>query len=88
MEPGMACAVAWLSMSRRSEMPREDNRRETGAVKYPAKADADAKDEVSQAAAANKRPASGIGLTRPRGEVDDKTHQSDGQNPSARAGRR
>ena len=58
-----------------------ENRRETGATKYPAKSDADPSDNFSQDAAGNKKPASGMGLTRPAGEVEDKTHQSDGQNP-------
>jgi hypothetical protein len=56
---------------------------ETGARKYPAKQRADASDEVSQDAAENKKPKDGIGLTRPLGEVNEKTRQSDGQNPSA-----
>ena len=29
----------------------------------------------------NKKPKTGVGLTRPANEVDDRTHQSDGQNP-------
>lgn len=59
-------------------MTGNENRRETGATKYPA-VSADHK-EFSQDAAGNNKPAGGIGLTRPTGEVEDKTHQSDGQN--------
>lgn len=54
---------------------------ETGARKFPAKQDADASDNFAQQASANKRPASGVGLTRPTNEVNEKTRQSDGQNP-------
>ena len=66
-------------------MTASENRRETGATKYPAKNDADPSDNFSQEAAGNKKPASGMGLTRPAGDVEDKTHQSDGQNPPGRA---
>ncbi|TPK60672.1 hypothetical protein FJ930_28455 [Mesorhizobium sp. B2-4-15] len=62
-------------------MNEEKNRRETGATKYPANTDADPSDQFSQDAAGNKKPASGMGLTRPTGQVEDETHQSDGQNP-------
>jgi hypothetical protein len=62
-------------------MTENETRYETGATKYPAKTDADASDEFSQDAAANKKPAGGIGLTRRMGEVEDRTRQSDGQNP-------
>ena len=65
-------------------MTTSENRRETGAA-YPARNDADSSDDFSQDAAGNKKPASGMGLTRPAGEVEDKTHQSDGQNPPGRA---
>ncbi|MER8464585.1 hypothetical protein [Mesorhizobium sp. M1396] len=58
---------------------------ETGATKYPAKTDADASDEFSQDAAGNKKPAGGVGLTRRMGEVEGRTHQSDGQNPPRQA---
>ena len=61
-------------------MADRDNARETGATKYPAKEGADPSDQFSQDAAGNKTPRNGIGLTKPRGEVNDKTHQSDGQN--------
>jgi hypothetical protein len=54
---------------------------ESGARKFPAKKDADASDNFSQDAAGNKKPAGGMGLTRPTDEVNEKTHQSDGQNP-------
>ncbi|TPM49169.1 hypothetical protein FJ964_07290 [Mesorhizobium sp. B2-3-2] len=66
-------------------MTGHENRRETGATKYPARSDVDPADSFSQDAAGNKPPASGQGLTRPSGEVNEKTHQSDGQNPSRRA---
>ncbi|TPM21091.1 hypothetical protein FJ953_10510 [Mesorhizobium sp. B2-3-6] len=66
-------------------MTGSENRRETGATKYPARSDGDPADSFSQDAAGNKPPASGQGLTRPSGEVNEKTHQSEGQNPSRRA---
>ncbi|TPM29984.1 hypothetical protein [Mesorhizobium sp. B2-3-4] len=66
-------------------MSNQENRRETGARKYPANNDPDPADEFSQDAAGNKEPAGGMGLTRKQGEVEDKTHQSDGQNPPRRA---
>lgn len=53
---------------------------ETGARKYPAKRDADASADFSQDAAGNRKPADGMGLSRPVNEVDDKTRQSDGEN--------
>ncbi|ARP64025.1 hypothetical protein A9K65_012040 [Mesorhizobium sp. WSM1497] len=62
-------------------MTENETRYETGATKYPAKTDADASDEFSQDAAANEKPAGGIGLTRRMGEVEDRTRQSEGQNP-------
>ena len=58
------------------------NDRETGATKYPAKTGADPSDAFSQDAAGNKKPKLGGGLTRPVNEVEDKNHQSDGQQPS------
>lgn len=63
-------------------MPDNENHRETGATKYPARTGPDPSDAFSQDAAGNKKPKDGIGLTRPVNDVDDKTHQSDGQNPS------
>lgn len=60
-------------------MNTKQNRRETGATKYPAVTTDN--EEFSQDAAGNKKPADGTGLTRPSGEVEDKTHQSDGRNP-------
>ena len=65
-------------------MSGNENHRETGAPKYPAKTGADPSDAFSQDAAGNKKPKDGIGSTRPVDEVDDKTHQSDGQNPPGR----
>jgi hypothetical protein len=62
-------------------MSGNENHRETGATKYPAKTGTDPSDAFSQDAAGNKKPKDGIGSTRPVDEVDDKTHQSDGQNP-------
>ncbi|MER8827698.1 hypothetical protein NKH73_06550 [Mesorhizobium sp. M0938] len=61
-------------------MTEDETRYEHGATKYPAKKDADASDQFSQEAAGNKKPAGGMGLTRSRNEVEDKTHQSEGQN--------
>lgn len=52
------------------------NRRETGARKYPANTDPDPSDEFSQDAASNERPHVDPGLSRKQGEVEDKTHQS------------
>jgi hypothetical protein len=66
-------------------MTASENRRETGATKFPARSDADPSDNFSQDAAGNTKPASGMGLTRPVRDVDDKTHQSDGQNPPRQA---
>ena len=62
------------------DMSDNENHRETGATKYPAKTGADPSDAFSQDAAGNKKPKNGVGLTRPVNEVDDKTHQSDGRN--------
>ena len=63
-------------------MSDNENHRETGATKYPTRTGPDPSDAFSQDAAGNKKPKDGIGLTRPVNDVDDKTHQSDGQNPS------
>jgi hypothetical protein len=57
------------------------NNRETGARTFPARVDADASDEVSQAAAENKKPAKGMGLSESLDDVNDKTRHSDGVNP-------
>ncbi|CDX22544.1 conserved hypothetical protein [Mesorhizobium sp. ORS 3324] len=65
-------------------MGNEENRRETGARKYPANTDPDPSDRFSQAAANNQKPRNRFGLTRKQGEVEDKTHQSEGQNPAGR----
>lgn len=65
-------------------MKDRQNRRETGATKYPANTDPDPSDQFSQAAAGNDKPHDAIGLTRKQGEVEDKTHQSEGQNPPRR----
>lgn len=65
-------------------MSGHENKRETGARIFPAKADADASDDFSQDAATNKRPVDGIGLTESVDEVNKKTRQSDGQNPPKR----
>ncbi|PBB65273.1 hypothetical protein CK228_28830 [Mesorhizobium sp. WSM4312] len=63
-------------------MRDNENHRETGATKYPAKTGVDSSNASSQDAAANKKPKPGGGLTRPVNEVEDKTHQSDGRQPS------
>lgn len=65
-------------------MSRNENSRETGATKYPARSGADPSDAFAQDAAGNKKPKGGAGLTRSAHEVDDKTHQSDGRNPPHR----
>ena len=65
----------------------EKTHRESGATKYPAKTGADPSDGFSQDAAGNKKPKTGVGLTRPANEVDDRTHQSDGQNPPGQVAR-
>jgi hypothetical protein len=65
-------------------MSEDDDDRETGARKYPAKTEADASDQLSQEAAENKRPVGGIGLTEPLDDADEKTRHSDGQNPPKR----
>jgi hypothetical protein len=67
-------------------MTRVQNNRETGATKYPARQGSDPSADFSQDAAENKKPKGGTGLSRPPGEVDDRTHQSDGQNPSGGTG--
>ncbi len=69
-------------------MTANENHRETEATKYPARTGPDPSDNFSQDAAANKKPPGGMGLTRPVGDVDDKTHQSDGQNPPKQSSRR
>ncbi|MBA1144740.1 hypothetical protein [Mesorhizobium neociceri] len=66
-------------------MSDQENRRETGARKYPANTDPDPSDQFSQDAASNQKPAGGMGLTRKQGDVEDKTHQSDGHNPPGHA---
>jgi hypothetical protein len=66
-------------------MSGSENNRETGARKYPAKTDADASDQISQAAATNKKPTGGVGLTESMNDVNEKTRHSDGQNPSVAA---
>ncbi|RWB18556.1 MAG: hypothetical protein EOQ40_24480 [Mesorhizobium sp.] len=43
---------------------RRENRRETGARKYPANPDSDPSDRFSQAAADNEKPRGRFGLTR------------------------
>ncbi|MBN9221330.1 MAG: hypothetical protein J0I79_25580 [Mesorhizobium sp.] len=66
-------------------MCSDKNRRETGATKYPGIDQPNPSDQFSQDAAENKKPAGGMGLTRKQGEVEEETHQSDGQNPSKAA---
>ncbi len=65
-------------------MTGSENKYESGARKYPAKTDADASDQFSQAAAENKKPSRGMGLAQPVDETNEKTRQSDGQNPPKR----
>ncbi|RWC97996.1 MAG: hypothetical protein EOS32_02060 [Mesorhizobium sp.] len=65
-------------------MTGDENRRETGARKYPAMTDADPSDDFAQEAAGNKKPPGGIGLTRPTGQADS-SHRSAGQNPGKQA---
>jgi hypothetical protein len=57
------------------------NRRETGPRTLPADSDLAATDQVSQDAAANKKP-KGIGNSEPVDEVEADTRHSDGVNPS------
>jgi hypothetical protein len=47
----------------------------------PAKIDADANDDFSQDAATNRKPKSGVGLTEPVDDANEKTRHYDGQNP-------
>ncbi len=63
--------------------PESENRRETGARKYPVKDRPDASGDFSQDAAANKAPPPGIGLTEVSSDDDEKTRHSDGHNSSA-----
>ncbi|MBZ9819986.1 hypothetical protein [Mesorhizobium sp. CA4] len=63
-------------------MKDSQNRRETGARKYPPNTDPDPSDQFSQDAASNEKPHVGPGLSRKQGEVEDKTHQSEGRNPA------
>ncbi|MET3597184.1 MULTISPECIES: hypothetical protein [Mesorhizobium] len=65
-------------------MARERTEYETGARKYPARTGPDPNDDFSQDAAGNERPPGGMGLTRSAGETEDKTRQSEGQNPPGR----
>ncbi|CDX25260.1 conserved hypothetical protein [Mesorhizobium plurifarium] len=62
-------------------MKDSQNRRETGARKYPANTGPDASDQFSQDAAINEKPNVEPGLGRKQGEVEDKTLQSEGRNP-------
>lgn len=57
------------------------NNRETGARKFPARADGDTSDEFYQSAAENKQPANGLGLSESVDDANDKTRHSDGVNP-------
>jgi hypothetical protein len=66
-----------------STMSGNENKRETGARKFPAKAGADSSDDFSQDAT-NKKPADGAGLTESVNEANEKTRHSEGQNPSKR----
>lgn len=66
-------------------MSKKHNRRETGARKYPANTTPNPSDQFSQAAANNEKPPDRFGLIRKQGEVEDETHQSEGQNPPGRA---
>ncbi len=62
-------------------MPDQRNNREKGARHLPAKADADANDDVSQDAATNRKPKGGVGLTEPLDDVNEKTRHYDGEQP-------
>jgi len=62
-------------------MTDQENKRETGARHLPAKTDADANEDFSQAAAENRKPKGGVGLTEPDGDANEKTRHYDGQNP-------
>lgn len=58
----------------------DTNRRETGIRKFPARVNADGRDEVSQDAAANKPP-EGIGNSEPVDDTDASTRHAEGVNP-------
>lgn len=60
------------------------NNHETGARKFPARADADTSDEFSQSAAENRKPANGIGLTESLDDVNENTRHTDGVNSPRR----
>jgi hypothetical protein len=55
------------------------NRRETGGRTLKPKLVPDAADDVSQKAAENKKPPSGMGNTEPRNDYNEKTRHYDGQ---------
>lgn len=60
-------------------MPMEDNHRETGARTLKERTGPDPRDDISQNAAENKKPGSGMGLTQAPNEFPDTTGQSEGQ---------
>jgi hypothetical protein len=62
-------------------MSGNDNHRESGARKYPAKTEADANEEFSQDAATNKKPVGEFGLSEKSSDRNEKTRHFDGQNP-------
>jgi hypothetical protein len=62
-------------------MSDQKNNRETGTRHLPAKADADSNDDVSQDAAANRKPPGGMGNAEPINDHNEKTRHYDGQNP-------
>ncbi len=61
-------------------MSNQTNSRETGARHLPAKTDADANDDVSQDAAANRKPGE-MGNAEPIDDHNEKTRHYDGKNP-------
>lgn len=66
-------------------MARDRTEYETGARKYPARTGPDPSDDFSPDAAGNTPPEGGMGLTRPPGQTNEETHQSEGRNPPRKA---
>ncbi len=60
-------------------MSVDQNDRETGARKYPARTGQDPSDAFSQKAAENKKPAKGGGLSESVNDVNEKTRHADGR---------
>jgi hypothetical protein len=65
----------------------DNNRRETGGRKLSSDRGPDPADAFSRDAAKNKPPKTGVGLTEPSGDVNEKTRHYDGQQPSSDSNR-